>query len=270
MVPCRGLRTRGGYRRLKNELIRKRPDSPNMKDGELRPVLKQFRQNNDSDPDMDEPWTNYCKQYEKTVPIVWSAEAKDPSNFPFNENPGFFINIPENATPTYFLKLFLSDDLICFLVVETNRYAEKVLDEIIIKRNSRFKDWAPTDLDEMKLFLGLLIQLGMLNLPRLSDCWSTDPLLKTYTWRKTMCRNRFFLLLRLWHFEIPCANERLSKIAFFMNHLNETMKRIYCPSENLSLDESIVLWRGHLIFRQYIKNKKHKYGVKFYELCESS
>ena len=122
----------------------------------------------------------------------------------------------------------------------------------------------------MKLFLGLLMQMGMLNLPRLSDYWSTDPLFKTYTWRKTMSRNIYFLLLHLWHFGIPCANERLSKIAFFMNHLNETMKRIYRPSENLSLDESMVLWRGRLIFRRYIKNKKHKYGVKFYELCESS
>ena len=27
MVPCRGLRTRGGYRWLKNELIRKRPEN---------------------------------------------------------------------------------------------------------------------------------------------------------------------------------------------------------------------------------------------------
>ena len=116
----------------------------------------------------------------------------------------------------------------------------------------------------MKIFLGLLMQMGMLNLPRLSDYWSKDPLFKTYTWKKTMSRNRFFLLLRFWHFQIPCANERLSKTAFFMNHLNETMKRIYCPSENLSFDESMVLWRGRLIFRQYIKNKKHKYGVKFY------
>ena len=206
MVPCRGLRTRGGYRRPKNELIRKRPNSRNMKDGELRPVLKQVRQDDDSDRDMDEPLATLANSNKKTVPIVWSAEAQDSPNYPFNENSGFLIDIPENATPTYFFKLFLSDDLISFLVVETNRYAEKVLDEIIIKRNSRFKEWKPTDFDEMKLFLGLLIQIGMLNLPRLSDYWSTDPLFKTYTWRKTMSRNRFFLLLRFWHFEIPCAN----------------------------------------------------------------
>ena len=29
----------------------------------------------------------------------------------------------------------------------------------------------------------------------------------------------------------------------------------------------MMLWRGRLIFRQYIKNKRHKYGIKIYELC---
>jgi len=27
----------------------------------------------------------------------------------------------------------------------------------------------------------------------------------------------------------------------------------------------MLLWRERLIFRHYIKNKKHKYGIKFYE-----
>ena len=83
---------------------------------------------------MDEPLATMANSSKKKVPIVWSGEAKDPPNFPFNENSGFLIDIPENAGPTYFLKMFLSDDLNSFLVVETNRYAEKVLDEIIIKR----------------------------------------------------------------------------------------------------------------------------------------
>ena len=36
----------------------------------------------------------------------------------------------------------------------------------------------------------------------------------------------------------------------------------------MSTDESMVLWRGRLIFRQYIPGKRHKYGVKLYMLCE--
>ena len=110
--------------------------------------------------------------------------------------------------------------------------------------------------------------MGVIDLPRLRDYWSNDPMYKTYLWSKYMSQNRFYLLL-IWHFEINGTNKRLNKLAFLMNHLNNTMKHIYCPTENLSLNESMVLWRGRLIFRQCIKGKKRKCGVKFYELCES-
>ena len=86
-----------------------------------------------------------------------------------------------------------------------------------------------------------------------------------------MSRDRFLLLLRFWHFEDETNPEsRLQKISPLIDHLNNTMSIIYCPDENLSLVESMVLWRDRLIFRQYIKNKRHKYGVKLYELCEST
>ena len=42
-----------------------------------------------------------------------------------------------------------------------------------------------------------------------------------------------------------------------MDHLNNVMKKNYVPDKSLSIDESMMLWRGRLIFRQYIKNKKH-------------
>lgn len=47
------------------------------------------------------------------------------------------------------------------------------------------------------------------------------------------------------------------------------MRENYVPDKNICIDESMKLWRGRLLFRQYIKNKKHKYGIKLYELCES-
>ena len=39
-----------------------------------------------------------------------------------------------------------------FTANETNRYAEKVLNETIIRRTSRYKDWKPTDAVEMKIY----------------------------------------------------------------------------------------------------------------------
>lgn len=37
--------------------------------------------------------------------------------------------------------------------------------------------------------------------------------------------------------------------------------------EKIVIDETMVSWRGRLFFRQYIINKRHKYGVKLDKLC---
>lgn len=48
------------------------------------------------------------------------------------------------------------------------------------------------------------------------------------------------------------------------------MFEIYQPAKIYLLTlESMILWRGRLLFRQYIKNKHHKYGIKLYELTEA-
>ena len=84
-----------------------------------------------------------------------------------------------------------------------------------------------------------------------------------------MSRERFQAIMRLLHFgdRPEGANDRLAKIRLLVNHLNQNMAHLYIPPKNLALDESMVLWRGRLVFRQYIKNKRHKYGIKCYELC---
>ena len=48
------------------------------------------------------------------------------------------------------------------------------------------------------------------------------------------------------------------------------MKSQYVPDQDLSLDESMVLWRGQLLFCHYIKNKRHEYQIKFNKLYESN
>ncbi|XP_065663012.1 piggyBac transposable element-derived protein 4-like [Hydra vulgaris] len=86
-----------------------------------------------------------------------------------------------------------------------------------------------------------------------------------------MPQNKFQLMLRFWHFinNEDSGNGRLCKIIGLLDHLNSTMDNVYCPNKNISIDESMMLWKRRLIFRQYVKNKRHKYGIKFYEHCES-
>ncbi|KAJ8928303.1 hypothetical protein NQ314_019146 [Rhamnusium bicolor] len=61
---------------------------------------------------------------------------------------------------------------------------------------------------------------------------------------------------------------QMGKILPLVNFFNNKMKVVYYPNKELSIDESMVLWRGRLKFRQYIKGKRHKFGIKLYVLCE--
>jgi hypothetical protein len=90
-----------------------------------------------------------------------------------------------------------------------------------------------------------------------------------------MGREGFLSILRCLHFAPnPPAGvnpeNRLCKISPLIDYFNKKMLDIYYPQRNLCIDESMVLWRGRLSFRQYIPNKRHKYGVKFYMLTEPS
>ena len=42
---------------------------------------------------------------------------------------------------------------------------------------------------------------------------------------------------------------------------------VYYPGEDLSVDEPLVLFKGRLVFKQYIKSKRARFGIKFYKMC---
>lgn len=122
----------------------------------------------------------------------------------------------------------------------------------------------------MEVFIGLLFHMGTIGLSRLEDYWKTSRSFNIPSFREYMSRNRFMLILRALHFTRnpkegePTPHNRLYKIQSVLNYFNSKMEEVYEPSKNLSIDESMILWRGRLVFRQYIKNKRHKYGVKSY------
>ena len=80
-----------------------------------------------------------------------------------------------------------------------------------------------------------------------------------------MRRDQFLAVLRVLHFgdNDETYIHRLRKVKYVADHLNNIMKDIYVPEDCLSLYESL---RGRLIFCQYIKNKRHKYDIKLFEL----
>ena len=51
-----------------------------------------------------------------------------------------------------------------------------------------------------------------------------------------------------------------------MNMLKEKINTVYYPPEHITVDESLVLFKGRLLSKQYIKSKRSRFWIKFYEL----
>jgi len=130
------------------------------------------------------------------------------------------------------------------LVEQTNIYASQTINQNgSVRRSSRMKAWTPTNVEEMKLFLGLLLHMGPFTLPSLDSYWSTDILYQSILWSSVMSRNRFQLLLRFLHFADNSvdSDDRLYKIRPILNHFNATMRNIYIPDKHVCIDESVML-----------------------------
>jgi len=52
--------------------------------------------------------------------------------------------------------------------------------------------------------------------------------------------------------------------------ISDRCKRVYTPGRDLCVDESLLLFKGRLAFKQFIKTKRARFGIKFFELCSSN
>lgn len=199
---------------------------------------------------------------------IWCDETAGLKTIPFTGVNEIRFNFAPDAKPIDYFNVLVSPILLEGIVRETNRYAQKNVTGANSGRLSSFKE---LDVAELQVFIGLLLHTGTIRMSRLQDYWKTHRLFgSNQSFAQYMSRDRFLSIMRWLHFSRNDENaeDRLHKIRSLLDHFNNTMNLIYYPGKELSLDEAMMLWRGRLCFRQYIKGKRHKYGLKFYILSE--
>ena len=136
----------------------------------------------------------------------------------------------------------------------------RLIVNLSVRRSSRLKNWKETDKDEIKKFLAIVLYMGMIKQPTIYLYGSKDPFYKNSFVPKIMSRNRFQLLLRFVHFEDnqgpAAAEDRLFKIRRLLEILETNFTKCRKPGETIAIDETMVPWRGRLIFRQYNPKKR--------------
>jgi hypothetical protein len=84
-------------------------------------------------------------------------------------------------------------------------------------------------------------------------------------------RDRFLLLLKYLHFNDnsnQVGDDKLHKIKPVINELRKKFRLLIIPHKNLCIDESLVLWKGLLAFKQYTPTKRHRFGIKVFVICD--
>jgi hypothetical protein len=87
------------------------------------------------------------------------------NTYTFTKNAGPQFHFLPDADPMDYFSLFFNDELLNNIAVETNRYARHKLLELQLSLRFIWSRWSDVSVPEMKAFLGLIINMGLMPLP---------------------------------------------------------------------------------------------------------
>ena len=203
----------------------------------------------------------------------YGTEHVAPPRFPFTGAPGIKVDVDDN--PLEYLQLFLTAEVIDKIVIETNRYQEQ--EAATPQRFSRRRKWEPVTSEDIWKFLGLIILQGVVGKPLQKWYWSTNKLLATPFFGSVMSEYRFSLIMKYLHFannedfdEHSHPAPKLKKIWEVYQLILQNFQRTYIPERDVTIDESLMAYKGRLSWIQFIASKRARFGIKTFMLCESS
>lgn len=158
---------------------------------------------------------------------------------PFTEFEGMkppYSNLLKEAGPDEYYDLLVPEEILEMIAEQTNLFASQNITARQTKPGSRSHSWKSTNKTEIKQFLGLVLFMGVVKLPKSAYYWSKDKILGQTFPATVMSRNRFELLLQYLHFSDNLSvdrNDRIAKIRPLIDALNATFQKYYSPKEDV-------------------------------------
>ncbi|KAK3932719.1 PiggyBac transposable element-derived protein 3 [Frankliniella fusca] len=178
----------------------------------------------------------------------------------FNQSPNFSMPSKEKSPGDYF-KFYFANDLVDLIVAETNLY--------YTQKNGKSLNVTS---DEIYAFFGILIYMGICQLPSLIDYWASPTRIPQIA--DVMSRKRFQDIHANIHFHNneERGTDRLLKIRPLLNFIRKKCQELE-QEYTLSVDERMQKYKGTRAgnLRQYMPDKpSSKWGFKLFVLAGSS
>ena len=116
--------------------------------------------------------------------------------------------------------------------------------------------------------------MGIIKLPCRNDYWRKRRRLFSTSFGEIMARDRFNLIWRYLHLSDNTQRQnpepdRLFKVRPYLTYLNEKFGALYRSHGDVTIDESMIKYKGRLKFLQYMPMKPTKWGIKVWAMSES-
>lgn len=174
------------------------------------------------------------------------------------------------VTAMSFFKLFFTMDIVSRLCDWTNEYAQ--LHGPV--KPSIYQGWTPVVPEEMYKYFALLMYMAVVKAPNVEAYWSTATLYHGLWARHFMSKARF---VAIQSFVKACnaatenrVADKLAKVRLLHDYIKAKCRKLYQPYMNLAVDERMVRNRGRFTFRQFVKDKPTRWGMKLWILADSA
>lgn len=203
--------------------------------------------------------------------MKWENQRFDVDMQPFTLTPGPTINLPDTGKAFDFFSLFFTEEIIGKIVEFTNKNAQK----------KEVPNWQPVTSEELKAFIAMLIiSNDIIVVPRDERYFlsSAEARLFHIPGVKNILRSRkrFFQLKSYIFFCDPDHEQTeeekqdpLYKVRGIYHDIVQKFKEIFNCSREISIDEAMVPFKGRLAIKVRMPDKPIKFGVKFFQLCDS-
>ena len=164
-------------------------------------------------------------------------------------------------------------EVLDLVVEETNRFASQCRS---VNLSAHSRPWRDVTREELMAFFGMLFYMGIARLPQLELYWSTKHELIRQHIADVMPLVRFQQIMKFIHLndtehQIGAKQpgyDPLYKGRKLLDIVTNKFEIEYNLNESVSVDEAIIPFKGRMSFKQYMKDKPVKHGIKVFVLAD--
>ena len=142
-----------------------------------------------------------------------------------------------------------------YIVDQTNNYAEEKLHETTLGPRSLFRNWQIVTVTEMKAFIAIIINMGLVQMQDMKDYWSRHETTNIQFFHHVMNRDRFFQIFNMLHVGNRNAQSRTEKIQPFLELLKQKFQSLCTPKQSVAIDEATISFNSFAANDVYARHK---------------